>query len=113
MNSLNLDILIPTCDRPEQINSRLDEIALQFGFNQRVHVQVNPGVYDASGIHLSHSQQALTVAQVNVGFVANVLCEIARLNADWLSRNRSVVAGRSAMHAATTLWRLQGKAKKA
>jgi len=86
MNSLNLDILIPTWDRPEQVNSRLDEIALQFGFNQRVHVQVNPGVYDASGIRLSHIQQALTVAQnqANVGFVANVLCGIAHLDADWI-----------------------------
>ena len=90
MNSLNLDILMPAWDRPEQVNSRLDEIALQFGFNQRVHVQVNPGVYDASGIHLSHLQQALTVArdQANVGFVANILCGIPHLDADWLSRNR-------------------------
>ncbi len=86
IENLSLGILIPTWDRPDQVSARLAEIALQFGCDQRVHVQVNPGDYDSSSIGYSPLQSAITVGQnqTNVGFVANILLGIINLDDEWV-----------------------------
>jgi GT2 family glycosyltransferase len=82
MENLSLGILIPTWDRPDRVSARLAEIALQFGCDQRVHVQVNPGDYDSYKPGYSPLQSAITVNQnqANVGFVANILVGIINLD---------------------------------
>lgn len=86
MAKLSLGILIPTWDRPDQVGLRLLEIANQFGRDQRVHVQVNPGRHDAEDIGISPLQKAVTAKQnqANIGFVANILCGVFELSEDWI-----------------------------
>jgi glycosyltransferase involved in cell wall biosynthesis len=82
-----LSILIPTWDRPEEVRLRLNEIESQFGPQQRVHVQVNPGKYGLADIEIPQgSYCSVTAAQneSNVGFVANILFGISRLEGEWI-----------------------------
>jgi hypothetical protein len=82
-----LSILIPTWDRPEEVRLRLDEIESQFGYHQRVHVQVNPGRHGLADIGIpQNSGCSITAAQneSNVGFVANILFGITHLDGEWI-----------------------------
>jgi glycosyltransferase involved in cell wall biosynthesis len=83
---LDLGILIPTWDRPEEVRTRLDEIAAQLGTGQHVHVQVNPGKYGLDEVRLGKSGSAVTraVNNANVGFTANILYGIPHLSEDWI-----------------------------
>ena len=86
-SSDGLGILIPTWDRPEEVSMRLFEIATQFGADQHVHVQVNPGKYGLDEIQLVQGQpRAVTRAlnDANVGFTANILYGIPHLSEDWI-----------------------------
>jgi len=82
----NLGILIPTWDRPEEVRLRLDEIASQFGKDQRVHVQVNPGEYGLDDLCMSQRTPEITVAanDENVGFIANIMYGITHLSDEWV-----------------------------
>lgn len=86
MDKLSLGILIPTWDRPEQVSARVAEIAFQFGCDQRIHVQVNPGDYDSSSLNCSPLASGVTVSQnqSNVGFVANILLGMMSLDDEWV-----------------------------
>jgi hypothetical protein len=69
------------------VRLRLNEIESQFGPQQRVHVQVNPGNYGLADIEIPQgSDYSVTAAQneSNVGFVANILFGISRLEGEWI-----------------------------
>jgi hypothetical protein len=85
-DSSGLGILIPTWDRPEEVHCRLDEIAAQFGTDQRVHVQVNPGKFGLDDLCLSPLASGFTAAgnDANVGFIGNILYGITHLSEEWI-----------------------------
>lgn len=82
----SLAILIPTWDRPSEVCERLSEIALQFGEQQTVHVQVNPGSQGLADIHLPVGMASLTASenQANIGFVANILNAVMHVQSEWV-----------------------------
>lgn len=82
-----LSILIPTWDRPEEVRLRLKEIAEQFGLDQRVHVQVNPGQFGLEDLGLLNSMGATVSGaenSANVGVVANIIYGITQLADEWI-----------------------------
>lgn len=86
MNSSSLGILIPSWDRPAEVQKRLAEITCQFGSDQRVHLQINPGVYGLGDLRVDRRHSAVTAAEnkSNVGFVANILLGLMSLDKEWL-----------------------------
>jgi hypothetical protein len=82
-----LSILIPTWDRPEEVRQRLNEIALQFGPDQRVHVQVNPGRFGLADIGLLNPKGFPVSGaenEANVGLIANIAYGITHLAGEWI-----------------------------
>lgn len=82
----SLAILIPTWDRPSEVSNRLSEIALQFGNQQTVHVQVNPGKQGLAAISIPAEMTAVSAIenQANIGFVANILHAVMEVQSEWI-----------------------------
>jgi hypothetical protein len=81
-----LTILIPTFDRPHEVNGRLREIEALWGNAAIVHVQVNPGEHSAAEIDRSLSSGPLTVREntSNIGVVGNIVTGIQGITTQWV-----------------------------
>ena len=81
-----LTILIPTFDRPHEVNGRLREIEALWGGEVVVHVQVNPGKHSVVEIDRSLFSGPLTVREnpSNLGFVGNVVVGVQNIATEWL-----------------------------
>jgi len=86
MIASDLTILIPTWDRPEKVNLRLQELDAIWQGAARVIVQVNPGRFTSSDIDASLYRGEIQVRQNNhnVGMVANIVYGIADIQTEWL-----------------------------
>jgi hypothetical protein len=82
----DLTILIPTWDRPDQVNQRLREIDAIWKGTVKVIVQVNPGTYTSDDIdaRLYRGEIAVQQNNHNVGMVANIIYGIANIQTQWL-----------------------------
>lgn len=82
----SLTILIPTFDRPDEVNGRLREIEALWGSAAIVHVQVNPGKHSAAEIDRSLFSGQLTIREnpSNIGFVGNVVVGLQSIATEWL-----------------------------
>lgn len=83
---MNFAILIPTWDRPHEVNKRLREINDLWNGAVHVRVQVNPGQYGSADIDPSLYQGLIEVRQnpCNYGMVANIVCGLEGLDAEWI-----------------------------
>ena len=81
-----LTILIPTFDRPHEVNGRLREIEALWGIAAIVHVQVNPGEHSAAEIDRSLFSGPLTVREnpTNIGIVGNIVVGLQNIATEWL-----------------------------
>jgi hypothetical protein len=81
-----LTILIPTFDRPHEVNGRLREIEALWGDAAIVHVQVNPGKHSAAEIDRSLFSGPLTVLEnpTNIGIVGNIVVGLQDIATEWL-----------------------------
>jgi hypothetical protein len=81
-----LTILIPTFDRPHEVNGRLREIEALWGIAAIVHVQVNPGEHSAAEIDRSLFSGTLTVREntSNIGVVGNIVAGIQGVSTEWV-----------------------------
>ncbi len=81
-----LTILIPTFDRPHEVNGRLREIEALWGNAAIVHVQVNPGEHSAAEIDRSLFSGPLTVREntSNIGVVGNIVAGIEGVTTAWV-----------------------------
>ena len=81
-----LTILIPTFDRPHEVNGRLGEIEALWGSAAIVHVQVNPGKHSAADIDRSLFSGRLTVQEnpTNIGIVGNIIVGLQNIATEWL-----------------------------
>ena len=82
----SLTILIPTFDRPHEVNGRLREIEALWGSDVIVHVQVNPGKHSAAEIDRSLFSGPLTVREntSNIGVVGNIVAGIQGITTEWV-----------------------------
>ena len=82
----SLTILIPTYDRPHEVNSRLREIDEQWGDAAIVHVQVNPGTHSAAEIERTNFRGTLTIREnaANIGMAGNIVAGIQDIATQWL-----------------------------
>ena len=82
----SLTILIPTFDRPHEVNSRLREIDEQWGNAAVVHVQVNPGRHSAAEIDPGLFRGTLTIREnvSNIGVVGNIVAGVQNITTEWL-----------------------------
>jgi len=82
----DLTILIPTWDRPQEVNQRLQEINVLWKGAVAVKVQVNPGRFTYSDIDTSLYQGPIQISQnqQNIGLFANVVCGLYGINTKWL-----------------------------
>jgi len=81
-----LTILIPTWDRPDEVNLRLKEIDAIWEGAANVVIQVNPGKFSASDIQADLYRGNIVVHQNNrnLGMAANIVCGLAAIQTDWL-----------------------------
>ena len=81
-----LTILIPTFDRPHEVNSRLREIDEQWGDAAVVYVQVNPGTHSATEIDRALFRGTLTIREnaSNIGVVGNIVAGVQGIATEWL-----------------------------
>ena len=81
-----LTILIPTFDRPHEVNGRLREIEALWGSDVIVHVQVNPGKHSAAEIDRSLFSGPFTVLEnsTNIGLVGNIVVGLPSIATEWL-----------------------------
>ena len=81
-----LTILIPTFDRPHEVNSRLREIDGLWGDAAIVHVQVNPGTHSAAEIDRTNFRGTLTIREnaSNIGVVGNIVAGVQEIATEWL-----------------------------
>ncbi len=86
MMASDLTILIPTWDRPDQVNLRLKELDAIWQGKAKVVVQVNPGRFTSSDIDARLYRGDIQVRQNNhnVGMVANIIYGIADIQTEWL-----------------------------
>lgn len=82
----DLTVLIPTFDRPWEVNLRLNEIVNEFGCDTPVIVQVNPGEYGLIDITHNHLIKKLLINEntINIGFVANIVSGLAFVDTKWV-----------------------------
>jgi hypothetical protein len=82
----NLTILIPTWDRPEEVNLRLKELDQVWEGMADVVIQVNPGRFLASDIDTGLYRGNILVRENshNLGMVANVISGLAGIQTEWL-----------------------------
>ncbi|MFN9623500.1 MAG: glycosyltransferase family 2 protein [Cyanobacteriota bacterium] len=82
----NLTILIPTWDRPEEVNQRLREIDAIWQGSIDIVIQVNPGRFDASHIdcHLYSGNILVRQNSHNLGPIPNIVYGIVGIRTDWL-----------------------------
>jgi hypothetical protein len=80
-----LTILIPTFDRPHEVNGRLREIEALWGSEVIVHVQVNPGKHSAAEIDRSLFSGPLTILQnpANLGLTGNIVVGLQNIVTEW------------------------------
>lgn len=83
---MDLTILIPTFDRPNEVNQRLDEISDEFGSGISVVVQVNPGQYAATDISRKTKLTNLVIREnaSNIGFIANIVSGMISVHTEWV-----------------------------
>lgn len=83
---MDLTILIPTFDRPSEVNQRLEEISNEFGSGIPVVIQVNPGQYTAEDISRQSQLRKLVIRenQSNIGFVANIVSGMLSIHTEWV-----------------------------
>ena len=81
-----LTILIPTFDRPHEVNGRLREIEALWGSAAIIRVQVNPGEHSAAEIDRSLCSGPLTVREntSNIGVVGNIVAGIQGVTTKWV-----------------------------
>jgi len=81
-----LTILIPTFDRPHEVNNRLREIDALWGDAAVVHVQVNPGTHSATEIDRALFRGTLTIREnaSNIGVVGNIVAGVQEIATEWL-----------------------------
>ncbi|MFN9623808.1 MAG: glycosyltransferase family 2 protein [Cyanobacteriota bacterium] len=84
--SIDLSILIPTWDRPEEVNKRLREIDNIWQGAVKIIIQVNPGNYNASNIDTSLHRGTTILQQNNhnFGLIGNICYGITRVDTPWL-----------------------------
>lgn len=82
----NLTILIPTWDRPDEVNLRIKEIDAIWKGAADVVIQVNPGKFAANDIQANLYRGNIVVRQNNrnLGMAANIVCGLAAVQTDWL-----------------------------
>lgn len=82
----NLTILIPTWDRPEDVNLRLQEIDHLWKGEIPVRVQVNPGKHSAKDINSSLYSGPIEICEnkANCGFCGNMVLGVQGVDTDWL-----------------------------
>ncbi|MFN9622131.1 MAG: glycosyltransferase family 2 protein [Cyanobacteriota bacterium] len=82
----SLTILIPTWDRPDEVNCRLQEIDSLWKGSSTVIIQVNPGRFDAGQIDPSLCRGRVLLRQnySNLGMVANIIHGISDVDTEWL-----------------------------
>ena len=82
----DLTVLIPTFDRPWEVNQRLIEITNELGRDTPVIVQVNPGVYGSNDITKYRLIDNFTINEnpSNIGFVANIVCGLTFVETKWV-----------------------------
>lgn len=82
----SLTILIPTWDRPNQVNQRLQEINDHWKGEIPVKIQINPGQFSKSDIDPSLYCGPLEIEENihNLGFVANVVLGMSSVQTEWV-----------------------------
>lgn len=82
----SLTILIPTWDRPGQVNQRLREIDRLWEGSVPVKIQVNPGQYSAKDIDISLYSGSVDVVQnlVNLGLFGSIAMGVQGIVTEWL-----------------------------
>jgi len=82
----DLTVLIPTWDRPENVNKRLHEINHLWAGIVDVSIQVNPGQYSAQDIDTALYNGPIEICEnrENLGLCASVTCAADRIRTRWL-----------------------------